>query len=576
MKRKVSRLRLSPNEEAQLIREEHERRRKLRIEQVREQERYIALQIRTEVRQRLERELQNLAQELKEEWERQQREKQETLQKLYQDNLRVLGEGHRNAKENKPDCEAIAQKNEENNVWADERYRDAIKELKSQRQKEKEEQNRFEARKKAIQVEKERAAKVANLPSLPPNPIENIESRKLPGVKKSDVDAFSVTHYHMPETAVDREVDTAQAWEVAEEEVRRLQELGQEAQRERQEQLEKARLRGNHALRRERLTQDRERLLVELEHMHQTDLLRRRQVMTQMPAQIFPPLYERQEMREDWQRDMEFTFEDMYTGERRVKGDLVLQLVPEPLAAVSTGSQDEDLDLTLEEAIPDLTPLAGAEEQQDEEPSRPLGGAPRQALKKLLTSVRSQRHQWGYRRLVDPTSDCQTIQTAECDTTSGGTTIESGSLASKKRGRPLTTSPRLPDPSQPAQAIETTEEYIVAGNLLHPDKQAIKIHTFETERKRRGGAGEAGADSPATGFRGEEQQAGAAVTTGGPGRERAATDGHDPRHCCCIWNTENTSPGRLSHVHSRYRRVAAFISSQWKRLAGVWKSTNTR
>ncbi|XP_020363900.1 centrosomal protein of 295 kDa [Oncorhynchus kisutch] len=169
----------------------------------------------------------------------------------------------------------------------------------------------------------------------------------------------------MPETTVDREVDTAQpkAWEVAKEEVWCLQELGQEE------------LRGNHVLRRERLTQ------------------------------IFQLLSKRQEMREDWQRDMEFTFEDMYTGERRVKCDLVLQLVPEPLPAVSTGRQDLDL----EEATPDLTPSAGAEEQLDEEPSRPLGGAPRKALKKLLTCVRSQRDQWGYRRLVDPRSDCQTI-----------------------------------------------------------------------------------------------------------------------------------------------------------------------
>ncbi|XP_036820680.1 uncharacterized protein cep295 isoform X2 [Oncorhynchus mykiss] len=487
MKRNVSRLRLSPNEEAQLIREEHERRRKLRIQQVREQERYIALQIRTEVQLRRERELQNLAEELKGEWEQQQSEKLETLQKLYQDNLRILGEGHRSAKENEPDWEAIAQKNEENHVRADERYRVALKELKSQRQKDQEEQNRFiEARKKSIQVEKQRAAKVANFPSLPPNPIESIESRKLHAVKKSDVDAFSVTHYHMPETAVDREVYTAEpnAQVAALEEMQRLQELGQEEQRERREQLEKARLRGNHALRREQLTQDRERLLVELEHMHQTDLLRRRQVMAQMPAQIFQPLHKRQEMREDWQRDMEFAFEDMYTGERRVKGDLVLQLVPEPLLAVSTGSQDEDLDLT-QEATPDLTHLAGAEEQQDEEPSRPLGGAPRQALKKLLTRIRSQRDQWSYRRLVVPPGDCRTTPTAECDTSAGITTIETGSLASEERGRPLTTISRLPDPSQSAQAIETTEESIVAGTLLHPDKQAIKIHTFETERKRR-------------------------------------------------------------------------------------------
>lgn len=61
---------------------------------------------------------------------------------------------------------------------------------------------------------------------------------------------------------------------------------------------------------------DRERLLVELEHMQQTDLLRRRQQVSQMPPQIFQPLYKRQEMREDFQREMEFAFEDMYTGER--------------------------------------------------------------------------------------------------------------------------------------------------------------------------------------------------------------------------------------------------------------------
>lgn len=62
--------------------------------------------------------------------------------------------------------------------------------------------------------------------------------------------------------------------------------------------------------------QDRERLFVELEHMQQTDLLRRRQQVSQMPPQIFQPLLKRQETREDFQREMEFAFEDMYTGER--------------------------------------------------------------------------------------------------------------------------------------------------------------------------------------------------------------------------------------------------------------------
>ncbi|KAL0973354.1 hypothetical protein UPYG_G00202380 [Umbra pygmaea] len=490
MKRKVSRLRLSPNEEAQLIREEHERRRKLRIQQVREQERFIALQIRRDVQQRRDRELHNLAEELKKEWEQQQREKLETLQKLYQDNLRVLGEGHRSAKENEVDWGAISHKNEDNHVRAEERYREALKELKSQRQKQQEELNRsIEARKKAIQVEKERAAKVANLPPLPPNPFENIESKTLPPVKKSDVAGFSVTHYHMPETAVDREVDTKQpnACELAMEEAERLQELGQESLREKQEQLEKARLRGNHALRKEQLTQDRERLLVELEHMQQTDLRRRRQVVAQMPAQIFQPLYRRQEMREDRQRDMEFAFEDMYTGERRVKGDLVLQLVPEPLLAKSTSSHDEDLDLSLNEDSPHLTTSAVDEEggasEQVQEPSRPAGVAPRQALKRLLNRIRSQRDQWSSSRQGDPLLDQQTTQTAEHALVADAVTIETGSLASEERERSLSTSPRPTDPSGPSQ--ETTEESIVAGTLLQLDEHATKINAFEIERRKR-------------------------------------------------------------------------------------------
>lgn len=57
-------------------------------------------------------------------------------------------------------------------------------------------------------------------------------------------------------------------------------------------------------------------MLVELEHMQQTDQLRRRQKMAKMPPQIFQPLYKRVEIKEDFQRQMEFAFEDMYTEEQ--------------------------------------------------------------------------------------------------------------------------------------------------------------------------------------------------------------------------------------------------------------------
>lgn len=67
---------------------------------MREQQRRIALKIRREVEQRRQQELEQLGKELKEKWEREQGEKINTLQKLYQESLQLLGQGQRSAKEN--------------------------------------------------------------------------------------------------------------------------------------------------------------------------------------------------------------------------------------------------------------------------------------------------------------------------------------------------------------------------------------------------------------------------------------------------------------------------------------------
>ncbi|KAK1899548.1 Centrosomal protein of 295 kDa [Dissostichus eleginoides] len=478
MKRKVAKLRLSPNEEARIIREEHERRRKLRIQQVREQQRYISLQICREVERRRQRELEQLEKDLRKDWEQQQRDKLHTLQTLYQESLQLLGQGHRSAKENEPDLEAIAQREEENNVKAEERYREAMKELKTQRLKDHEGQSRSTmARKKALQTEKERSAKVASLPKPPPHPIQSIDFKKPHVVKKSDVSAFAATHYHMPDSTVDREADTEQpsAHEGAELEVRRLQDLKKEEMRRREEQLEKARLRGKQALRREHLELDRERLLVELEHMQQTDLLRRRQQVFQMPAQIFQPLYKRQETAEDYQREMEFAFEDMYTGERRVKGDLVVQLVPEPLPALSTGSQDQELDVTQDEIPPQGAGTTQYDPEQETsvqvEPSKP---APRRALRKLLDRIRNQRYHWTEQNSHVPAAEPPTSITDQIP--ERDTTIDTGSLSSEEK--------HSLEPAPPPPALKTTEPPAAAETQL-PDVLANRIKQFEEERKKR-------------------------------------------------------------------------------------------
>ncbi|NXC52841.1 CE295 protein, partial [Aleadryas rufinucha] len=115
MKRKLAtagKLRLSPNEEAMFLKEEYERRRKLRLQQVREQQKYISFQIRQKVKQRREEQLHLLEEALKAEWQKAQDERMKVLEELYLSSLRAIGEGHRQAKENEPDLEALAKQAE--------------------------------------------------------------------------------------------------------------------------------------------------------------------------------------------------------------------------------------------------------------------------------------------------------------------------------------------------------------------------------------------------------------------------------------------------------------------------------
>ncbi|XP_078077927.1 centrosomal protein 295 [Mustelus asterias] len=504
MKRKVvklSSLRLSPNEEALLIKEEHERRRKLRIKQVREQERSIAVQIREEVKYRRNQQLEQLADELNAEWQMAQLEKAKSLEKLYLCSLKEVGQGHRQAKENEPDLKAQLQQVSINREKAEKRHREALKELKHQRDKELEAQNRYiKTRNKALLIEKKRAVRIAQLPPPLPNPLADLEVRKYPAIKMCDVDNFSVTHYHLPEPYVDREVNTKQvsALLTAEEEAKHLEELQQEAVRERREQLEKARLRGSHALQMVHLIQDREKLVKELEQMQQADLTRRRQAVAQMPPQLFEPPYRRVEVKEDRQREMEFAFEDMYAGDKKIRGDLILRLEPEPLPAPSVGTQDEDLNLSVE---PEGFQKEEQHEKGNEEElarlrldktevprlasSQTSESPSKAALKKLFTKIRMQRDHCTSK--PEPKGGSQ------------GMTIESGSIISEEsEQRTLTKSTTDNDVSEehleiqsvPVHANEqqkdVSEVAIMAGSttLCHPKERASRIRSEVDRRKQ--------------------------------------------------------------------------------------------
>ncbi|KAG9491288.1 hypothetical protein GDO78_000010 [Eleutherodactylus coqui] len=463
MKRKVattSALRLSPNEEASILQQERERRRKLRLQQVREQEKFIAQQIRQDVKERRDQQLQQVAEDLRAKWEAAQAEKLQALEKIYLSTLSAIGEGHRQAKENEPDLKASKKAVAVNNEKAEKRHREALKDLKQHKEKQHQAQTwHIKARKKALDIEKERAAKIASLPPPPPDPLQNIEvAKRLPLVNVCNVNSFSSSHYHLPEAYVDREMDTEQtdARSAAVEEEKRLIALQQEEERDRREQMEKASLRGSHALKMVQLAQDRERLMKELEQMQQDDLSRRRQIVAKMPQQLFEPAYRRAEVRAEWQRDLETAFEDMYTRSAKMRGDLVLHLKPQPLPDPSVTSVDEDLDLTVEPEVVSGTEqhsgghedVSSVEEPQ-EEAKEPQS---KKVLKRLLNRIRTQKDQWHAKAdTADTISD----------------TLESGSLPTEHFN-------------------EVTDNTVLAGKsiLLHPQEQAMRIR-MEAEKKKK-------------------------------------------------------------------------------------------
>ncbi|XP_053780854.1 centrosomal protein of 295 kDa isoform X3 [Desmodus rotundus] len=520
MKRKVvsaGKVRLSPNEEAFVLKEDFERRRKLRLLQVREQERDIALQIREDIKQRRNQQFTRLAEALRAEWEESQTQKINNLEKLYLASLRNMGEGHQQAKENEPDLNALAQRAAERKRKAEVRHKEALKVQKNQKEMlMKQKTWHIKARKEALLVEKERSARITSLPPPPPTLFENIEVKRVSNVKPS-----SSTYHHLS-TFVNREIDTKQPDPhlAAEEEAKRLEEVQKQAAKERMEQSEKAHVRGFQAMKKIHLAQNQEKLMKELKQLQQEDLARRRRTVAQMPPQLVDLPYKRSEMKEDWQRELEFAFEDMYNADSKVKGNLILHLEPEPLPTVTGQIQDEELDLSMEQENLSETenpPMTAAETICSSEADVPLTMKTQQLpskilFKKLLNKIRNQKSLWTIKSVSEDESETITITTAS-DTESKAeteskaptvdsetTAIEEGTLSSGQEqvvesdtltvdSGPLTSEdqPILCDAdSKKEQEINETEPTTAVAQssvLLHPQEEAARIRMASRQKQ---------------------------------------------------------------------------------------------
>eukprot|EP00057_Strongylocentrotus_purpuratus_P001485 XP_001199325.2 PREDICTED: uncharacterized protein LOC763378 isoform X2 [Strongylocentrotus purpuratus] len=409
--------RLSPNEEAAVLKEERDRRRKLRLKQVREQDRLFAKQLLVRTKAKKEAEVTALSVKLEEEWKAVQKEKQEALKEIYEQCLSKVGDGHREAKNQKPLDEERAAAALRNTRAAKQRHQAAIlKESAARNESWQKENAHIISRKNALEVEKVRASHIANLPPPKRDPLADLDLQK-PPVMVTRVEGFSTTHYHIPGEYVERAEPHEQddARQAGKEEDERLRGETERLQAELKERQEKAVLRHKHAKGKELLKQDYERLLLDLSDLQNADRRRRQAVVADIPRQVFQPPHKRLEDKAEKQHQLEEAFEDMYMKHTDYAGDITLALEPKvpgqdtdlDLTADTTrNGEDEDQEVTLER--PGLTrenqgftqyPTMSAEATQGPRPDDGTAqqktiSARAEMLKRLMGRVRGQQDDW--------------------------------------------------------------------------------------------------------------------------------------------------------------------------------------
>ncbi|XP_052218345.1 centrosomal protein of 295 kDa-like [Dreissena polymorpha] len=168
-------LRLSPNEEAQIVREETEKRRRLRIQQVREQSKENAAKIRHAVKQEKHKQLMRLATDIKDQLEAEKAERVRHLEQQYDNSLRNIGVGHKSAGQQPDYAEEKALVQQEENLRAEARGRAAAEHHRQEAaQRNFEAQKHVIARQEALAIEKARASQIAAMPAPPPDPVANV------------------------------------------------------------------------------------------------------------------------------------------------------------------------------------------------------------------------------------------------------------------------------------------------------------------------------------------------------------------------------------------------------------------
>lgn len=272
----TSRLRLSPNELEAALREERDKWKVFRIQQVREQSKEEAKRIREAIQNEKLRMLQDLRQELHLKYKAEKENQVHQLRQEYNDCLQALGEAHEQAQRQPDACEILRQRAKHNKKEAERRGVQARKVHREQQLQQYHEKNKLlKQRQDALHWEKLRANRVANLPT--PEAFKkkrSVVEKKVPTVQFYEAGTFTTTNYVPKNIIIEKEVKSTKP---TAKEAAILEEKAQAARKEvnrkeAEEEERKRQQRGREALAKERLCRMYHQLMNQLDqaqHNHQ-------------------------------------------------------------------------------------------------------------------------------------------------------------------------------------------------------------------------------------------------------------------------------------------------------------------
>ncbi|KAK3885276.1 hypothetical protein Pcinc_010496 [Petrolisthes cinctipes] len=200
-------LRPSPNEVEETLREEKQKWRIFRMQQVREQAREEAQRVLSGVRNQESHIKLNMKQDLNLKWQEKKRKEVQRLQREFEENTRTIGQAHKLA-EQQPDVEKVlAERQQHNKQVAAQRGQEARKVEKDQMNQQKHEKERLlQQRQEAVNKEKLRAARVANLPTPQAFKMKKPVVKKVAKVQLHEAGTFTTTTYIPSNVNIEKEI----------------------------------------------------------------------------------------------------------------------------------------------------------------------------------------------------------------------------------------------------------------------------------------------------------------------------------------------------------------------------------